>query len=78
MKFKVGDVIVFNKDLQLAVPFNDIDMIPKYYPVVIKAINFHHIQILFKNETFKFRNIEKRMEHASEAAKILFMENKNL
>lgn len=74
--FKVGDLIVFLKDIRAGSEFFVKDRkqirIPKLQPCLISRINSTHVWVTYEKKEYMLRYIPNRMIYAGKAAKVLF------
>ena len=71
---KIGDVIVFLKDIKASHEREYILLIPSYQPCKVVGINSVHITVDFKGVREKLRYIPNRMAPAGDLAKAIYGE----
>jgi hypothetical protein len=72
MIFKVGDIVMFKKDVTTEPSDGRKTKIPKFTPCIIEKINKHHVWVKYNKKVIWLRLIEKRMFPATEAGIVLF------
>lgn len=75
--FKVGDKVMFKKDITTEPASGRKLQIPKLTPCIIEKINKHHVWVKYNKQTIFLRLNEKRMFPATEAGVILFGEKEH-
>jgi len=71
-KFKIGDMVMFVKDIKSGYERNHILLIPAYLPCKILKLSKHTIILQVKNCTEKLRYIPTRMRHATELGRAMY------
>lgn len=73
-RYKIGDVIVFLKDIKASHERGYMLLIPAYQPCRVVGINSVHITVDFKGVQEKLRYIPNRMAPAGDLAKAIYGE----
>ena len=71
-KFKIGDRIIFIKDIKAGYERENILLIPAYEPCTILNINSVHITVSFKGVKEKLRYLPQRMAPAGVMAQVIY------
>lgn len=71
-RFKIGDWVIFLKDIKAGYEREHMLLIPAFQPCTIVKINSVHVTVDFKGTKEKLRYIPKRMAPAGDLAKVIY------